>query len=192
MTTTDRPLTLTDLLAMDADALHAIVARAHPLDPDALAGSQYFGVDLSLPPWVNKLLWKTFRKAFFRDPETGAIRGWNVRMEQQGIDGPRVPKKNRDGSDLTFAHYELQSAEGRAFPRGWTGAHFLNYGVPGNPFGENLGYTPLVAVNAGDSSLLLGWEVFKLGSMFVPLRDYWALVREGPVDAVVPSRGRPA
>ena len=46
--------------------------------------------------------------------------------------------------------------------------------------------TPLVAVNEGDMSLLLGWEVFKLGPLFVPLRDYWALRLEGPLEEVVP------
>jgi len=75
----------------------------------------------------------------------------------------------------------------RTFPRGWKGAHYLDYGFAGNPFGENLGYTPLVAVNEGDMSLLLGWEVFKLGPLFVPLRDYWALRLEGPLEEVVPQ-----
>ena len=36
-------------------------------------------------------------------------------------------------------------------------------------------------------SLLLGWEVFKLGPLFVPLRDYWALRLEGPLEEVVPQ-----
>ena len=38
----------------------------------ALDGQQYQGVDLSLPPWINRILWKTFRKTFRRDPATGA------------------------------------------------------------------------------------------------------------------------
>lgn len=179
----DRRIGLDDLLRMDRHELHAIIDRAHPLDPDALAGHQYQGIDLSLPPWVNRILWKTFRKTFHRDPATGAVRGWNVRMEQQGIDGPRVPKR-RGGATWHFAHYELRSAVGERFPRGWQGPHFLDYGRVGNPFGENLGWTPLVAVNEGDMSLLLGWEVFRLGPLFVPLRDYWALRLEGPLEEV--------
>jgi hypothetical protein len=184
-----RRLTLADLLRMDRHQLHAIIEWAYPLDLAALEETQYQGIDLSLPPFVNRLLWKTFRKTFHRDPETGVLRGWNVRMEQTGIDGPRIPMKNRNGTPRTFAHYEVRSAAGLRFPRGWTGAHYLDYGVVGNPFGENLGYTPLVAVNEGSMDLLLGWEIFKLGPLFLPLPDYWALRLEGPLEAVVPRRG---
>lgn len=179
-------LTLADLLAMDRHQLHAIIERAYPLDLAALADTQYQGVDLSLPPFINKLLWKTFRKTFHRDPHTGVLRGWNYRMEQTGIDGPRVAKQ-RNGKNWTFAHYEVRSAVGLRFPRHWQGPNYLDYGVVGNPFGENLGYTPLVAVNEGSMDLLLGWEVFKLGPLFIPLPDYWALRLEGPLEEVVPT-----
>lgn len=174
---------------MDRHALHALVARAHPLNLRQLEGQQYQGVDLSLPPFMNRLLWKTFRKTFLRDPDTGVVRGWNVRMEQTGIDGPQEPKRDAHGTPRSFGHYTVREANGLGFPWGWTGPHFLDYGGIGNPFGESLAYTPLVAVNEGDMSLLLGWEVFKLGPLFVPLPDYWALRLEGPIDHVVP---RPA
>lgn len=180
-----RPITFEELLKMDRRELHAIVERAHPLDLGVLAEKQYQGVDLSLPPFVNRILWKTFRKTFHRDTPGGPLRGWNYRMQQTGIDGPRVPKQ-KNGKPWTFAHYEVRSAVGVRFPRGWKGAHYLDYGVVGNPFGENLGYTPLVAVNEGDMGLLLGWEVFKLGPLFLPLPDYWALRLEGPLEEVVP------
>jgi hypothetical protein len=183
-----RQLTLADLLAMDRHQLHAIIERAYPLDLGALEEKQYQGIDLSLPRFANWLLWKTFRKTFHRDSPTAPMRGWNVRMEQTGIDGARVPKQ-KNGKTWTFAHYEVRSAVGLRFPRGWNGAHYLDYGVGGNPFGENLGYTPLVAVNEGSMDLLLGWEVFKLGPLFIPLPDYWALRLEGPLEEVVPMPG---
>jgi len=41
-------------------------------------------------------------------------------------------------------------------------------------------------VNSGSYDLLLGREVFKIGPVFVPLPDYWALKLEEPVDEVVP------
>ena len=181
------PLTLDDLLSMDAEALHAIVARAHPLDLDALAGHRYLGVDLSLPAWMNRVLWKTFEKTFHRDPTSGVVRGWNVRLEQRGVGGPMVPMTDRSGRPKTFGHYHVRSAEGHRFPRGWTGPHFLDYGVAGNPLFDvaRFGYTPLVAVNEGSMELLLGWEVFRIGSIFVPLRDYWALRLAGPLEHVV-------
>jgi len=178
-------ITLDDLLKMNRHQLHAIIERAHPLDLDALAERQYQGIDLSLPPLVNRILWKTFRKTFHRDPKTRQLRGWNYRMEQTGIDGSRVAKK-RKGRNWSFAHYVVRSAAGLRFPRRWHGAHFLDYGDTGNPFGENLGYTPLVAVNEEDMNLLLGWEVLKLGPLFLPLPDYWALRLEGPLEEVLP------
>jgi hypothetical protein len=184
----DRKTTFEDLQRMDARALHRVMEQGFPLDHDKLADTQYQGVDLSLPPLMNRLLWKTFRKTFHRDPVTGALRGWNYRMEQTGIDGPRVPMR-RKGKNWSFAHYEVRSARGKRFPRGWSGADYLDYGVVGNPFGENLACAPLVAVNEGDMSLLLGWEVFKLGPLWVPLPDYWALRLEGPLEEVVPTPG---
>ncbi len=179
-------ITFDDLLKLNGRQLYEIIVRAHPLDLEALAETQYQGVDLSLPPIVNKLLWKTFRKTFHRDPKTGVLRGWNYRMEQTGIDGARLPMQ-RKGKNWSFAHYEVRSAVGLRFPRGWQGTHYLDYGGVGNPFGEGLAYTPLVAVNQGDMSLLLGWEVFKLGPLFIPLSDYWALRLEGPLEEVLPS-----
>ena len=48
-----------------------------------------------------------------------------------------------------------------------------------------LGYCPLVAINEVSTELLLGWEVFKIGSFLIPLSDYWILKREGPLVKVV-------
>lgn len=188
--TANQPITLQDLMAMNRHQLHAIIERAHPLDLDALAEKQYQGVDLSLPPFMNRILWKTFRKTFHRDATGAPLRGWNVRMEQHGIDGPRVPMRDRSGNPWCFAHYELRSAVGKRFPRGWQGPFYLDYQECGNPFAEALGYTPLVAVNEGSMDLLLGWEVFKLGPLFIPLPDYWALRLEGPLERVVPMPRR--
>lgn len=184
-------ITLDDLMRMDGPALHTVLARAHPLDPDALAGRQFLGVDLSLPEVGRRLLWHTFRKTFHRDEARGVIRGWNVRMKQTGVDGPREPLTGRDGRAITFGHYHLRSAVGRTFPRGWTGAHHLDYGAAGNPWWDlaGLGCTPLVAVNEGRSDLLLGWEVFRLGAVWLPMPLYWALRLDGPLEEVVPPPG---
>ena len=185
------PMTLDDLIQMDAKRLHEVLQQGHPLDLDALADTQYLGVDLSLPKVASKVLWKTFRKAFHRD---GAeIRGWNVRMEQTGVEGPQIPMLDRGGAPLTFGHYRVCSARDIQFPGGWRGAHFLDYGTAGNMRRDpaRLGYTPLVAVNAGSMDLLLGWEVFRVGPGWLPLPLYWALQYAGPLDLVVaPPRAR--
>ena len=185
------PITLEDLLAMDRHGLHRVMREGHPVDREALAETQYLGVDLSLPGWARALLWWTFRKTFHRDGQTGALRGWNVKLEQRGLEGRGVPKRDRRGRAVTFGHYQLRDAAGIAFPWRWRGADFLDYGAVPDAFFDlaRLGFTPLVAVNAGSNRLLLGWEVFRLGPLFLPLPLYWALRLEGPLEEVVPPVG---
>jgi hypothetical protein len=115
------------------------------------------------------------------------LRGWNVKLEQTGYNFPTVAKKNSKGDELAFGHYHVCSAKGKMFPKGWRGADYLDYGVAGNPFYDvaGLGYCPLVAVNEGSTDLLLGWEVFKIGNLFIPLNDYWLLKKEGPLQKIV-------
>lgn len=38
-------LTLNDLMAMKGPALHEVMRRGHAIDPDAIAGRQFLGVD---------------------------------------------------------------------------------------------------------------------------------------------------
>ena len=177
---------LAQLLQMSGDELFAIVQRGAPLDLDAIADTTYTGIDLSMPAWFHKLMWKSFRKTFHRDPVSGRIRGWNVKVEQVGWDAPPPAKVDGKGVPLTFGHYEVRAATGLTFPRGWHGGHFLDYRVAGNhamDFPANCGYCPLVAVNPGSSELLLGWEIFNVAGMQIPLRDFWLLKREGPLAA---------
>lgn len=185
-------ITLDDLMGMDAKALHGVLLNGHPLDPAALAGNEYLGVDLSLPGFARKLLWHTFRKTFVHDEQGAGVRGWNVRMEQHGVGGTRVPMRDRRGKALTFGHYHVRERGGARFPRGYEGTHFLDYGAAGNPFFDlaRLGYTPLVAVNGGSQELLLGWELLRVSGVFVPLPLYWALRYEGPVSEVVAAPNR--
>ncbi len=184
-------ITLDDMLEMNGSDLFEIVRRGHPLDTDALADTTYTGIDLSLPDFMHRLLWKSFRKTFHRDPVSGALRGWNVKVEQEGWDTPPRPLRDKKGEPLTFGHYEVRSAAGVTFPKGWSGGHYLDYRVAGNRFFDvpaRLGFCPLVSVNEGDSELLLGWEVFKAGGLLVPIPDFWVLKREGPLaaDAIKP------
>jgi hypothetical protein len=183
-----KKITLDELIDMSPAQVKEVFNNGHPIPPGALDNKQYRGVDLSLPDFMHKLLWLEFRKTFYRDPDTGVLRGWNVKMEQVGWKNPGVPKRKKNGTVQSFGHYQLLPAKGLKFPGGWQGADYLNYKVPGNSAFDvyHFGYCPLVAVNEGDANLLLGWEVFKLGNIFLPLPDYWALQCEGPIDEIVP------
>ena len=81
-------ITLDQLLRMKGPELFEIVKQGNPLDTDALADSTYTGIDLSMPDLFHKLMWKSFRKTFHRDPRSGALRGWNVKVKQTGSDTP--------------------------------------------------------------------------------------------------------
>ena len=185
--TPEPPLQLDDLLAMSQAERWAVMMRAHPIPSGSLDDTRYLGVDLSLPELANRLLWKTFEKTFHRDTRTGELRGWNVRVEQRGCEEPTRALRDRQGRAKTFGHYRLRSARGVRFPFGWEGADTLDYRRAGNaPLDPaRLGYCPLVAVNEGDAELLLGWEVFKVGRLWLPLPDFWALRRQGPLTELV-------
>ena len=178
------------LQEMKAPDLHEVMRQGHPLDLSALADTRYQGVDLSLPSLGHALLWKTFRKTFHRDPSSGLIRGWNVRLEQNGVAAASIPLRDRTGRMRTFGHYRVARSENIAFPRDWCGTHHLDYGAAGNRWSDLARFTfsPLVAVNPGDMNLLLGWEVIRLGPRLIPVPDYWALRYEGAlcVDDIVP------
>jgi len=186
-------VTLADLRRMSNADRASIVRAASPLDLGALANAAYRGIDLSLPAFMHRLLWQTFMKIFVADPGRGDVRGWNVRLEQTGVDGPLRPLRTRDGRARTFGHYRVRSTDGVRFPEGFSGGHFLDYRNAGNPPWDVARYTtsPLVAVNPGDMRLLLGWEIFRFGPLTVPLADFWALEYLGPVadaDVVPPPR----
>ncbi len=180
-------LSLEDLLEMKRSELAGVMRRGHALDLEALAESQYLGADLSLPPLMNRLLWKTFRKTFHRDASRAELRGWNVRVQQTGVRGPVRPLLGSRGRLRSFGHYVVRDASKIRWPDGLRPAHYLDYGHAGNLLRDpaRLGATPLVAVNAGSMDLLLGWEVLRVAGRLIPLPDYWALERQGLLDEVI-------
>lgn len=179
-----RETTLDDLLNMNNKQLAEVFVNGHPFDLQALENTQYRGIDLSLPVLINKMLWKEFRKTFYRDPDTGVFRGWNVRMEQVGWDKPGVAMRKKDGSALSFGHYLVCNDDIPNFPETWAVQNYLDYGNAGNSFFDLARFTlaPLVAVNPGSSELLLGREVLKIGNRLIPFPDFWALRLEGELE----------
>ncbi len=165
------PKSAEPLLAASVFGLHRALKRGHPIDERALDDIEYQGITVGVPRFVEKLTWKTFTKTFHRDPKTGELRGWNVRMEQTGIDGPAVPKM-RKGVPFTWGHYRVYP-EGRGL--------MIDYGVPGNPFFVSRMRDPLVAVEKDDPSVLLGVSYFDLGLFRLLTPTYFVLVRRGPI-----------
>ncbi len=105
--TMGKQYTLDELLKMSKPEIIQVFQNGHPIKTEELDNTQYLGIDVGMPSWFHKFFWKTFRKTFYRDPETGILRGWNVKMQQQGCDGPQTPKKDKNGKDLSFGHYHL-------------------------------------------------------------------------------------
>lgn len=174
-------ITRADLLAASRADLAALLAHGHPIDPARLDDTLYRGISLGLPAWIERLTWKQFAKAFHRDPQTGGLRGWNVRIAQDGLDRPWRPRL-RAGQPWTFGHFAVVADGDRLV---------LDYGAGGNRRRELLGALrdPLVALRAGSVDLLLGRSDLAVGAARVATPSYFVLEREGPlVAAVAPPR----
>jgi hypothetical protein len=179
--------TLEALMRMDRAALREVMRTGRPIDRAGVSGQQYLGVALQLPEPLPRLLWRTFRKTFVADGDR--IRGWNVRMRQNGVDGPAEPLTDRQGAPLTFGHYVLTRDDRFPLTDGWPCRDVLDYSIAGNAWYDlgRFGYCPMVSVNDDGSELLLGWEVFRVAGLTAPLPTWFALRRQGPVHAVLPT-----
>lgn len=169
------------LAAGHAELLRTLCA-GHPIDEASLDDSEYRGISLGLPAFIERLSWKTFTKTFHRDPETGKLRGWNVRMEQTGLDGPRVPMKKK-GEIFTFGHYLVVPGRGRKMPAACDRGLLIDYGLGGNASfdGMRVMRDPLVALDAGSSERLLGWSYAEIGPLCLGTPSFFLLERAGPL-----------
>lgn len=167
-------ITRADLLAASRDELRALLAGGHPIDPARLDDTVYRGISLGLPAWVERLTWKQFAKAFHRDPRTGRLRGWNVRIEQDGLDRPWRTRTRR-GRPWTFGHFAVVTER----------AHLmLDYGAGDNGLLDPLRVLrdPVVALHAGSVELLLGRSDLAIGPARIPTPSYFVLERDAPLD----------
>lgn len=187
----ERAISLADLLCMNRGQLAEVMSAGHAINPDDLAGYEYKGVSHGIPAFVEQeVLWKTFKKTFYADPERGVLRGWNMRIEQTGVEGDYLPVL-RDGRPITFGHYvvlpAVENGKARRMPCPWNQGLFLDYGHAGNTLfdpGRPM-RAPLVAVNAGSSDLLLGWDYVQIGPLQIPTPAYWSLTRDCDLKNVV-------
>lgn len=170
------------LLSASRATLLDTLREGHPLDPSALDDQMYVGVSLGLPGWVDRLAWKTFLKTFHRDPADGGLRGWNVRLHQDGIDAPPRPMQRR-GQPLSFGHYRVRDLSPGEAPRGVSTGLLLDYGAGGLR-------DPVVALEPRDPTVLLGWTYVSLWGWAVPTPSFFLLRRAGPLDHIAEPSGR--
>lgn len=173
-------------------SLHELRERilsGHPVDPKAIEGFAYRGTSLGLPKVVEKLTWKTFQKTFHRDARSGRLLGWNVRLEQDGLDAPSRPRI-RDGKPVCVWHYEVIEPRGVPMPRGFDRGLIIDYSrAEGNAPWESVNWMkdPLVALEPGNYDALLGVSYAVVAGRCVETPTYFTLERDHPID-FVPSR----
>ncbi|MSP25547.1 MAG: hypothetical protein EXR75_10355 [Myxococcales bacterium] len=179
-----------ELLTATRSELRRLLANGHSIAPEALDDSEYKGISLGLPPLVERLSWKVFKKAFHRDPATGRLRGWNVRLEQDGVDAP-ARDRLKNGRRVTFGHFDVRPA-GADAPRALTQSLVLDYAL-----GENAPLAPtacvrdlLVCPEPGKFDILFGWMLLQLGPARIPTPSYFLLERDAPLADVVLPPGR--
>jgi len=163
-------------VGMSRAELSEALEQGHAIDPAVLAGSRYRGVSLGLPGWVDRLAWKTFEKDFVpRSEGATALRGWNVRLEQTGLDGPVVPRRRR-GEPVRFGHFDVHARE--------DGTLDLDYGTLRNGRFDPIRRLrdPLVALEAGSVTWLLGASDVSVRGRRVRTPSYFVLQRLGPVE----------
>ncbi len=158
--------------------------EGHAVDPRALEGWVYRGTSLGLPRAIERLTWKTFQKTFWRDPRTGRLLGWNVRLEQDGIDAPSRPKRDRRGAPVTEWPYEVVAPGGEPMPPGFDRGLVIDYGRAPNPLSMRAMRDPLVALSAGSADELIGVSYALVFGRPVETPTYFTLVRDHPIDFV--------
>jgi hypothetical protein len=170
-----------DLLTMNRKQLERLLEQGHAVDPSELDDTEYCGVSLGLPAFVERLTWKKFKKVFHRDGEV--LRGWNVRLQQNGLGAPWLPLM-KGSEPRTFGHFRVVDDSGTLL---------LDYGKGNNHRLDPIGALrdPLVALNEGSTELLLGGSYLDLGFARVGTPSFFSLRRDVPLGhRVSPPRPR--
>ncbi|HVU00192.1 MAG TPA: hypothetical protein VHE30_00520 [Polyangiaceae bacterium] len=179
---------LEELLRLPRAELRRRLASGTPPNLAAMEGFAYRGTSLGLPRFVEKLSWKTFQKTFYREPRSGRLVGWNVRVAQHGVFSPSEPLRKR-GEPVTEWNYEVIPSAGLPVPEGLDHGVLIDYSRGGNPgFGAvNWVKDPLASLTGEDSEVLLGVSYVVLGGRALETPTYFSLEREHPIEFVPPA-----
>jgi len=171
-----------ELATLPASELEAMLRSGLPLDVDTLGDDLWHGYSLAMAAPLFKLFGR-FGKTFVRDPATGRVRGWNVRM-RQGVDA-WTPALFR-GKAVTYGHYEVIDEPVGPLSDAYPNAFMIDYGR-----GGNRPWDPLAVVRdwvvSVDDDVLLGRMYLALGGRQVATPSYFGLARgEKLTDIVMP------
>ncbi len=158
------------------------IVEGYPVDPAAIEGYAYRGTSLGLPRVIELATWKTFQKTFWRHPD-GRLLGWNVRLEQDGIDAPSRPKRRRGEPKIEWP-YEVVPPDGVPMPHGFGRGLIIDYSRAPNPVTQRIVKDPLVALAPGDADELLGVSYLVIGGLCVETPTYFTLERDHRIDFV--------
>ena len=183
-------ISLEQINSMTRPQLADVMRNGHAIDPASLDDTEYKGVSLGLPAVIEQLSWKTFKKVFHRDPISGHLRGWNIRIDQRD-GGQSYQPLMKAGSPFTFGHFRVVPTRGRKIPDGYDRGLLIDYGLGQNKSLDPMARLrdPIVAVNQGDDSLLLGWSFLDLGLTQVGTPSYFSLQRDIPLSHTVSPPG---
>ena len=182
--------TCRDLRNASTRVLREHIVHGFPVDPTQIEGWAYRGTSLGLPSFVEKLSWKTFQKTFYRDPRSQRLLGWNVRLEQDGIDAPSRPKIRR-GEPITEWNFEVSDPSPEVpMPCGFDRGLVINYARAPNPMGPmQFIKDPLVALSPGNADHLIGVSYLVIKGRCIETPTYFTLEREHRI-AYVPAFAR--
>lgn len=189
---TELPAEVLDLINATSAQRRSALLDGHPLDADALKGTAYLGVSIGLPRWVDRLAWKTFAKVFVSDGlDTDGVRGWNVRMVQNGLNGPHEAQRDPNDQPKMFGYFQVRNMPAQKLPRLHQGHALLDYGVARNPIFDpsRLVRDPLVALRSGSTEVLWGRTYLTCAGWWMPTPSWFALVRQPGLQRLVDAAG---
>ncbi len=162
--------------------LHAALLAAPAPEQDQLAGFEYRGTSCGLPDWADRGA-KKFKKVFVS--EEGGVRGWNIRMRQDGLEQP-WRDASMFGKQVTYGHYRFVGPGDRDRSKRYPLAAVLDYGLGGNRRMDPLRSVADYLVDvSGDGSVLLGRMYLNLGVLAPTTPSYFVLERDVSVRRVI-------